>query len=193
LRLILRLFALAGLLSSLAVLAVVGLGGYLLVAGGAERPDCADAGSNPLDKAAKSIVFDAKLAAFMTAGASRALDSVEFDEAESAARAERYFADRTDRISDVALCFREGKATGFLRIDTALGRKLGVKAEGIVDLSGDHPMVRLTSASAGGIGAPGFLRGQVEDAINEELQGIEMAFPMALRLRDGTAEISRSP
>jgi hypothetical protein len=188
--LIFRLFALVGLLFTLGIFALVGIVGYLYFAGGASRPDCASPPSTAAEQARQSVAFDSRLAVFIASGG-RAPPAVTFDEAGAQARAELYLSERTDLISDLALCFEEGKATGFLRIDAPLGRKLGVRAEGTLDLSGEHPVLVLSSASAAGIGAPGFLRGRIEDAVNDELRSLQLGFPLTLQFGADQATLSR--
>ncbi|HXH21699.1 MAG TPA: hypothetical protein VNN10_06690 [Dehalococcoidia bacterium] len=189
--LIFRLLGLATLLFTLAFLALVGTAGYLFFAGGASRPDCAPPAAATLERAVAAVAFDAKLAAFV-AVAGR-LAEMGFSEEEATARAERFFEGRTGRISGIALCFEDGKATGFLRVETALGRKIGVRAEGTLDLSGEHPVLHLSHTSAAGIPVPGLLRREVEDIVNRELQEVRLAFPMRLTFADGEAELSRGP
>jgi hypothetical protein len=189
--LIFRLVGLVGLLLTLGVLGLAGIAGYFLLAGGASRPDCAAPETGVLESAAASLAFDARLTAFVATGGRPPVSGATFEETEAAARAERFFEDRTDRISDIALCFEDGKATGFVRFETAFGRKVGVRAEGTLDLAGDHPVLRLTHTSAAGVPAPGFLRGEIEDVVNRELKEITLVFPMQLMLSEGEATLTR--
>lgn len=179
--LIFRLFALLGLFFSLGLLALIAIVGYVLIAGGSSRPDCTTAPGNAFELATKSLSFDVKLASFLAARGRAPLESVSFDEVEAAARAARYFGERTDRISDVMVCFEGGEAEGFLRVDTVYGRQIGVQGKGTLDLSGRHPRVALSSARVAGIPLPGFVRRPLIDLINDQLTGVAVVAPLALR------------
>jgi hypothetical protein len=189
--LIFRLFGFIGLLFTLGVIGLAGIAGYFLLAGGASRPDCAAPETGVFESSVASLTFDARLAAFVASGGQAPVSEAAFDETEATARSRRFFEDRTDRVSDIALCFEDGKAIGFLRLETAFGRKVGVRAGGRLDLSGPHPVLRLTHTSAAGIPAPGFLRGEIEDIVNRELEDLTLVFPMRLWLTEGQATLTR--
>jgi hypothetical protein len=120
--LIFGLIRLATLLFTMLFVTGIALIGFLVIAGGGTKPACATTAAGPLGLATKAIAFDTKVA-----GLAGPLTSVTFDEAETSARAEVYFGSRTDRISDVAVCFEDGSATGFLRVDAIFGRKVAVQ------------------------------------------------------------------
>ncbi len=191
-RLIFRLLALVGALFTLLLLLVVAAAGYLIIAGPGSAPDCAPGPSGALGRAAQSIAFDAKLAAFVASGG-RGIQSLTFDEEEASARAATYLAGQTGRISDVSLCFEDGGARGFMRVETVLGHKIGIEGKGTVDLKVAHPRIDLKSATVGGLGLPGFLLGPLEASVNDELTAVTVAFPLSVTTAEDEATVTRAP
>jgi hypothetical protein len=188
--LLFRLIALAGLLFSLLLVAAVALIGYWLIEGGGDPPSCAPAPGNAFESAARSLAFDAKLATFLVANAREQDTSASFGEDEAAARAANYFEGRSDRVSDVRVCFERGSAEGFMNVDVIFGRSIGVSARGDIDLTGEHPRVDLSSASAAGVGLPTPLRDRVEDLINDELAGLRVLMPLQLAFEPDEARLT---
>jgi hypothetical protein len=188
--LIFRLLRLGFFVATLAVLLLVGAVAYFVIEGGAEPPDCATRAPVGFEQAAKSLAFDAKMATFLRTSGRLPPSNLRIPEDEAAARASTYLEGQSERVSDIAICFRDGRAEGFARVDTAFGRRIGVKAEGTLDLSGEHPRLRLHSASSGVLSAPGFARGALEDAINEELRNIRLVTPLALTFSEDEAALS---
>jgi hypothetical protein len=188
--LIFRLLRLAFVGITLALVVLIGAVAYLMIDGGAEPPECATPAPEGFERSVRSLAFDARLATyFATSGRLPAAD-FNIDEAEAGARASSYLEGRTDRVTDMAICFRDGRAQGFARVETVLGGRIGVKAQGTLDLSGEHPRLRLDSANAGPLSAPGFAREALEDAINEELRDIRLTRHLGLAFSEGQAALS---
>lgn len=191
--LIFRLLRLLGLLFTLLLAGVIAIAGYVLVAGAGSPPPCASEAGSTLQTASKSLAFDARLSGFVLAGGRAPLTSVSFDESEAASRAAVYLDSHVSRVSGVAVCFEDGSAQGFLRIDTGIGRKLGVSAKGALDLSGEHPRLRLSSARVAGVGLPGIVRGRLEDEANRYLADVAVGFPMVLSFTPDHVVLARHP
>jgi hypothetical protein len=190
-RLIFGLLRLAFALATLAVIAVIAVAGYLLLAGSGDAPSCASRPPENFDRAARVIAFDAKLSDFLRAGGAGPAAIAGFGEDETEARAQVFFDGRTDRISDIAVCFEDGSARAFARLDTVLGRQVGVNAGGYMDLSGEHPRVRISGARVAGISLPGPGRRAVEDQLNRELEDIDLDFPMSLTMSQDAVTLGR--
>jgi hypothetical protein len=186
-----RLLRLVALAFTLAVLAVIGLGGYLLFAGGGSRPDCAPPEGTQLAKVTQSIAFDVKVAGFLVASQGGFLQSISLSESESAARAESYFDSRISGFSDVAFCFEDSGASGFVRVNAFLGRKIGINGTGSLDLSGQHPRLRLDSARIAGVSLPGPLRKRIESRANHELDDIPIFIPLNVTFSKNLATLTR--
>jgi hypothetical protein len=191
--LIFRILGLVGFFVTAAFLAAIAAVGYLAFAGAGSPPSCASTAGSAVQAAAATVRFDATLAAFLATGGRAPVTSASFSESETSARAQAYFDGRTDRVSDVAVCFEDGEASGFLRVETLFGRKLGVGGRGALDLSGEHPRLRLASASVAGIPLPGFLRRQVQDRVDDELGGIDLGLRLALTFRQDEATLALAP
>jgi hypothetical protein len=192
-RFIFRIFGLIGFLVTMALLSSIAAAGYILFAGSGTPPSCASTAGSGAEAAAEAVRFDVTLAALVSTGGRPPVASASFGESETSARAQAYFDSRTDRISGVAVCFEDGEASGFLRVETLFGRKLGVGGRGALDLSGEHPRLQLASASVAGIPLPGFLRRQVEDRVDEELNGIDLGLRLALTFRPDEATLALAP
>ena len=191
--LIFRLLRLLGLLFTLLLAGAIATAGYVVVAGAGSPPACASGADSTLQTAAKSLAFDSRLSGFVLAGGRAPPTGVSFDESEAASRAAVYLDSRASRVSGVAVCFEDGSAQGFLRIDTAIGRKLGVSAKGALDLSGEHPRLRLSSARVAGVGLPGIVRGRLEHEANHYLEDLTVAFPMVLSFTPDHVALTRRP
>ena len=176
-RIVANLFAFLGLLTSLAVVAVV-VGAFLVLFGDASIDGC-DLGAGqdrvrPAVDRQLAAAFQAKWDALGATLERGAPASASFTNAEATSRANLYLAGDSDRIKDVALCFEPGKARGSATVKDVLGRDIGVSVEGSLDFSGPNPELRITSLHAGRLPLVGPLRSALSDLVNNQLKELRL-------------------
>ncbi len=196
-RLIFRLFALAGFLASLAVIGLVVLVA-LVVFGGSGKVSCHVAEGQPVTAPAYSplglIEFDRKWVVFLGGLELGVPGSVSLTNDEATSKAQAYLDEKTDQVKDVRICFAPGKARASAQIrDVALGRTLSVRMEGSLDLSGPHPRLQIDSLHAGWLPLVGPARTAVADLVNDKLADLEISHQMSLSLGYNDATVRGQP
>ena len=176
-RIVANLFAFLGLLTSLAVVAVV-VAAFLVLFGDASIDGCdLGVGQDRVRPAVDKQLADAFQSKWDAVGATLeagAPASASFTNAEATSRANLYLAGDSDRIKDVALCFEPGKARGSATVRDVLGRDVDVRIEGSLDFSGPNPELRITSLHAGRLPLVGPLRSALSDLVNGQLKELRL-------------------
>ncbi|MDO8615801.1 MAG: hypothetical protein Q7T33_08720 [Dehalococcoidia bacterium] len=130
--------------------------------------------------------------------------SATFSEGEVTARASQYLAERDAPLQDIVICFHDGQAEARARAEVPtladvplLGGLFdtNVRLVGSIDLSGEHPRLKIEQLEAGNL--PGFLedavRDEVEDAVNSRLTDLQVDLSYSVTFREGEAEVAVSP
>jgi hypothetical protein len=102
----------------------------------------------------------------------------------------------TDRIRDVTVCFfGDGEAEARLMLDIPGLPDRVVKIRGSVDLSGEHPRVKLSDADLGGLGLLMSLgaQGAIEDVINGVLDDLSLQHTYVASISEGRLVLTGRP
>ena len=146
---------------------------------------------------AKWSDFDAKLDAGQSA-------SVSFTESESTSRAARYLDSKDAPIRDLVICFHEGEAEASANVDLPVLAELpgvgnvfhsNVLARGTIDFSGAKPKIVISEIEAGNLPADAAerLKGQIEDAVNDPLNDLNLQHVHTVEFSEGSITISGTP
>ena len=102
----------------------------------------------------------------------------------------------TDRTSDVTVCFfGNGEGEASLKLDIPGLPDRVVKVRGSVDLSGEHPRVRLSDADLGGLGILMELGAKqaIEDVVNGLLAAVVLPHTYVASISEGKIVLSGRP
>ena len=102
----------------------------------------------------------------------------------------------TDRISDVTVCFfGNGEGEASLKLDIPGLPDRVVRVRGSVDLSGEHPRVRLSDADLGGLGILMELGAKqaIEDVVNGLLSEVSLPHTYVASISEGQLVLSGRP
>jgi len=98
-------------------------------------------------------------------------------------------------FKDVRICIHDGFGEATAELGAILGLETKVKISGTVDLTGDTPQAQLDDIEIGNV--PGFIvdivEGQVEDAVDEALENIDLSHTYTPTLVEGEAQIDGVP
>lgn len=195
-RIVANLFAFLGLLTSLAVVAVV-VAAFLVLFGDASIDGCdLGAGQDRVRPAVDRQLADAFQSKWDDLGATLergAPASASFTNAEATSRANAFLGEDSDRIKDVVLCFEPGKARGSAKVTDVLGRDIGVRVEGSLDFSGPIPELRITSLHAGRLPLVGPLKSALSDLVNDQLKELRLDHHYDLTFDYDQVTVNASP
>ncbi len=172
----------------------VGVNVVLAFSGG---PGPCTAGNPPITvNAANASTFQEKWDAFDVILDGGSPSAATFNESEISSRADEYISDETDvDFKDVRICIHDGFGEATAKLGAILGLETKVKISGTVDLTGDTPQAQLDDIEIGNV--PGFIvdivEGQVEDAVDEALENIDLSHTYTPTLVEGEAQIDGVP
>jgi hypothetical protein len=146
---------------------------------------------------AKWSEFDAKLDAGQSA-------SVSFTESESTSRSARYLDSKDAPIRDLVICFHEGEAEASANVDLPVLAELpgvggvfhsNVLARGTIDFSGAKPKIVIREIEAGNLPADAAerIKGQIEDAVNDPLNDLNLQHVHTVEFSEGSITINGTP
>jgi len=178
----------------IAAVIFVGVNVILAFSGG---PGSCTAGNPPLTvNAANAEGFQQNWDGFDAVLDSGTTSSVSFNESEISSRADQYIRDETDvDFVDVRICIHDGFGEASAKLEAILGLETEVMVTGTVDLTGDTPQAQITDIEIGNV--PSFIvdivEGQIEDAVDEALENIDLSHTYTPTLTEGQALIDGEP
>ena len=178
----------------IAALIFVGVNVVLAFSGG--PGPCTAGGGHITINADNAAMFQQRWDAFDVILDGGSPSSVTFNESEVSSRADEYISDETDvDFKDVRICIHDGFGEATAKLGAVLGLDVKVKISGTVDLTGDTPQAQLDDIEFGNV--PGFIvdivDGQVEDAVDEALENIDLSHTYTPTLAEGEAQIDGVP
>ena len=130
--------------------------------------------------------------------------SVTFSEKEVTSRAAEYLKEKNAPLDDLTVCFHNGEAEARAKAKLpALGDLplLGgafdtrVRVRDTIDMSGEHPRIRISSIDGGNL--PDFatnrIKSEVENAVNDRLTNLGLAQKLTVTFSEGQAQVSGQP
>ena len=184
-----------GLLMAALVLAIafVVVAGVLAFSGG---PDPCTPGGGPITvNVATSEVFKQKWDDFNAVLDQGASTSVTFNESEISSRTDTFLDDNDAPFSEARVCIHDGYGEATASLDAILGLEAKIRVKGNLDMTGDHPVARIDDIEVGNV--PGFLtdivKRFVEDAIENQLDDIDLEHTYTPSLSEGQAQIDGQP
>jgi hypothetical protein len=168
----------------------------LVLAESSEIKACpaADGTEAPVSRDASAAAeFQLKLLGLLATLASGEPATASFTNDEVSARVTAYVEAKGAEIDNVTVCFEPERTLVSATFTDILGRDLAVRFEGEVDLSGEHPRVRVDDLKAGKLPLPGPVRELVEERFNEVLQDIQLDHRFEVSFDYGVAHVEAQP
>jgi len=149
-------------------------------------------GNGPIDiSAANAGGFDTKWDGFNATLDGGSAATTSFTESEVSS-----FVDREvgSPFSGPRVCIHNGYGEGTASFEV-LGFDAKIKVKGNMDLTGAHPVAKIDNIEVGNV--PDFLvdivKGQIENAIDDETGKVDLNHPMAPTLTEGDAKLDGTP
>ena len=121
--------------------------------------------------------------------------SVTFNESEISSRTDAFLRENDAPFSDARVCIHDGFGEAMASLDAFLGLDAKIKVKGTLDLTGDHPVAHIDDIEIGNV--PGFIsdrvEGLLEDAIEDQMEDIDLNHTYAPALTEGQALIDGQP
>ena len=141
--------------------------------------------------------FDAKLDAGQSG-------SVSFTESESTSRSARYLDAKEAPLRNLVICFHDGEAEASANVDLPVLAELpgvgsmfdtNVLARGTIDFSGAKPKIVIREVKAGNLPADAAerLKGQIEHAVNDRLNDLNLQHKYTPVFSEGSITINGTP
>ncbi|KKL85860.1 hypothetical protein LCGC14_1950510 [marine sediment metagenome] len=178
------------------IVAVIFVGVNVILAFSGGPGPCTPGGGPITVNAANADGFQQKWDGFDAVLDGGTTSSVSFNESEISSRADQYIRDETDvDFADVRICIHDGFGEASAKLEAILGLETEVMVTGTVDLTGDTPQAQITDIEIGNV--PSFIvdivEGQIEDAVDEALENIDLSHTYTPTLTEGQALIDGEP
>jgi hypothetical protein len=144
----------------------------------------------------KAVAFQTKwdqLDAALDAGQ---VSTVVFDDSETTSRAREWIAEHDVPADDVYICFEAGRGSGSGKIDVPFfPGDVDVLVRGTLDLTGEHPKIKIDDIEAGGLPGPltDLMEGFVIDLVDDESEDLTLQHDYGIAFDDGTATLTGQP
>ncbi len=194
-RLIFTLLSLVGALLSLSIIAGVVIA-LLVLFGEPGIDECTRANGEtfkPVNDLRFSDSFQGKWTLFTAALDQGMAGEVTFSSDEATSRANAFMQERTDVIKDIVVCFEPGKALASATFADILGRDIEARMEGSLDLSGDHPKLKISRMRVGSLPLLGPTRRTVSKLVNDQLDDLTVDHRFKLSFEYDAAKVEGQP
>ena len=184
-----------GLVVLILLAAVVFVGVNVVLAFSGGPGPCTPGGGAITVDAANSQAFEQKWDTFDATLGGGSSTSVNFNESEISSRTQTFLDENDAPFSDARVCIHDGFGEGTATLDAFLGLEAKIRVKGNLDLTGQHPVAQIDDIEAGNV--PGWLTGAiegfVEDAIENQLDDIDLEHTYTPTLTEGNAKIDGQP